>query len=51
MSPHLFTSHRLTNLFQTMVLMGALIGLLCLLGWLMAGAYGILWRSWSVSYR
>ena len=43
MSPHLFTSHRLNNLFQTMALMGALIGLLCLLGWLIAGVYGILW--------
>ena len=43
MSPHLFVSHRLNNLFQTLILLLSLVGLLCLLGWILAGVYGILW--------
>lgn len=43
MSPHLFVNHRLNNLFQTMVLLLSLVCLLCLLGWTLAGIYGVLW--------
>ncbi|SNB46031.1 zinc metalloprotease HtpX [Geobacter sp. DSM 9736] len=38
-----FMSHRLTNLFHTIILLGALLLLLALLGWSIAGVYGIIW--------
>lgn len=36
-------SHRLSNMFHTVILMGALVGLLCLLGWSIGGIYGVIW--------
>ena len=40
---HLLMSHRLSNLLHTAALIGALLGLLCLLGWSVAGVYGVVW--------
>jgi heat shock protein HtpX len=38
-------SYRLRNLVQTTALLGAMVGLLALLGWLFAGVAGVIWAA------